>query len=71
MKATYKGRQYDVEYIGETRFGSRAKLAYPDDPDKTFWVDADAIEIDEPRRSLPQRKEALEELRRRRAKKKT
>lgn len=38
MFAIYKGRKYRLEYIGETKFGYRAKLSFQDGF-KKFWVD--------------------------------
>jgi hypothetical protein len=40
--ATYKGRVYRLEYVGATKFGRRAKLAFLDGS-KEFWVDAAAV----------------------------
>ena len=37
--ATYKGKTYRLEYLGPTKFGRRAKLAFMDGS-KEFWVDA-------------------------------
>lgn len=37
--AYYKGRKYKLEYIGETKFGYRAKLAFQNGIQK-FWVGA-------------------------------
>lgn len=36
--AIYKGRKYKLEYLGPTKFGYRAKLAFQDGS-KSFWVD--------------------------------
>lgn len=38
----YKMRKYKLEYIGETKFGYRAKLAFQDGS-KSFWVDANLV----------------------------
>lgn len=46
--ATYKGRTYRLLYLGDTKFGKRAKLGFSDGS-KTFWADAGAIrETDSP-----------------------
>lgn len=37
--AQYKGRTYRLLYIGQTKFGRRAKLGFTDGS-KEFWVDA-------------------------------
>lgn len=37
--AMYKGKKYRVEFIGETKFGRRAKLSFMDGS-KQFWVPA-------------------------------
>lgn len=42
-EATYKGRKYALKYLGDTRHGRRAKLAFTD-LSKEFWVDAKALE---------------------------
>lgn len=43
-KATYKGRPYLLLWLGETRRGPAAKLAFSDGS-KTFWADASAVEV--------------------------
>lgn len=40
--AVYKGREYRLMFLGDTKFGKRAKLAFTDGS-KEFWVPADAI----------------------------
>ncbi len=40
--AIYKTRKYKLEYIGETKFGYRAKLVFQDGS-KNFWVDANLL----------------------------
>lgn len=40
--ATYKGRTYRLEFLGDTKFGRRAKLAFLDGS-KNFWVDASLV----------------------------
>lgn len=40
--ASYKGRTYRLEYLGATKFGRRAKLAFLDGS-KEFWVDASTV----------------------------
>lgn len=37
--ATYKGKKYRLEFMGETKFGKRAKLGFMDGS-KQFWVSA-------------------------------
>ena len=37
--ATYKGKTYRLVFIGETKFGRRAKLSFTDGT-KEFWVNA-------------------------------
>lgn len=67
-RATYKGRDYALLWKGPTQYGERAKLAFPDDLEETFWIDAarvEAIEIfptevgnrrpQRPRQSRPRR----------------
>lgn len=39
---TYKGRQYNLLFKGQTKFGYKAKLAFLDGS-KEFWVDASEI----------------------------
>ena len=41
-KATYKGRTYRLDWVGQTRYGRRAKLSFMDGS-KSFWVDASKI----------------------------
>lgn len=43
-KATYKGRPYLLLWLGETRRGQAAKLAFADGS-KVFWADAGAVEV--------------------------
>lgn len=43
-KVVYKSRQYVLHYIGDTKFGFRAKLYSPEYGD-SFWVDADQVII--------------------------
>ena len=40
--ATYKGRTYRLRFLGDTKFGRRAKLAFLDGS-KEFWVDASLV----------------------------
>lgn len=40
--ATYKGRKYLLKFLGKTKFGRRAKLAFLDGS-KEFWVSADLV----------------------------
>lgn len=40
--ATYKGHTYRLLFVGDTRFGRRAKLGFVDGS-KEFWVDASAV----------------------------
>lgn len=40
--AQYKGRTYRLAYIGQTKFGRRAKLQFMDGS-KEFWVDASLV----------------------------
>lgn len=40
--ATYKGKTYRLEFLGDTKFGRRAKLAFMDGS-KEFWVAADLV----------------------------
>lgn len=67
-RAAYKGRDYALLWKGPTQYGDRVKLAFPDDLDETFWIDAakvEAIEIfstsagdrppQRPRQSRPRR----------------
>jgi len=42
--ATYKGRKYRVNWIGDTKYGRRAKLSFFDGS-REFWVDASAITV--------------------------
>ncbi len=42
--ATYKGKAYRLEFIGRTKFGQKAKLAFMDGS-KEFWVDAAAVTV--------------------------
>lgn len=44
---TYKGKKYRVEFLGQTKFGRRAKLAFFSGG-KSFWVDASAVSLAEP-----------------------
>jgi hypothetical protein len=41
--ASYKGKTYRLLFMGKTRFGERAKLAFMDGS-KVFWVKASAVE---------------------------
>lgn len=43
-RATYKGRDYAVLWKGPTQYGDRVKLAFPDDLEETFWIDAARVE---------------------------
>ena len=38
----YKNKKYQMEYLGETRFGYRAKLKFIDGT-KEFWVDGNMV----------------------------
>lgn len=40
--ATYKGRTYLLRFLGTTKFGLKAKLAFLDGS-KEFWVDSNLI----------------------------
>lgn len=40
--ATYKGRTYKLLFLGQTKFGRRAKLGFTDGS-KEFWVPADDV----------------------------
>lgn len=42
--ATYKGRTYTLLFLGDTKFGRRAKLAFRDGS-KEFWVPAAAVTV--------------------------
>lgn len=42
--AVYKGRDYALLYHGATQYGERMKLAFTDNLDETFWIDADRAE---------------------------
>lgn len=42
--ATYKGKTYLVKFLGDTKFGRRAKLAFLDGS-KEFWVSASDITV--------------------------
>jgi hypothetical protein len=42
--ANYKGKTYRCEYIGATKFGRRARLAFMDGS-KEFWVDASLVTL--------------------------
>lgn len=42
MLVTYKGRQYKQLFVGPTKFGRRAKLAFLDGGTE-FWVDAKLV----------------------------
>lgn len=42
--AVYRGRRYRLEFIGETKFGRRAKLGFFDGS-KSFWVDASLVSV--------------------------
>lgn len=44
--ATYKGKKYKCLWVGETKFGRRAHLAFFSG-DKDFWVGADLCQISE------------------------
>ena len=41
--ASYKGRTYKLLFVGDTKFGKRAKLGFMDGS-KEFWVSADAVQ---------------------------
>jgi hypothetical protein len=45
--AVYKDRKYNCLYVGNTKFGRRAKLAFFDGS-KEFWVDAGKITVTSP-----------------------
>ena len=50
--ATYKGKTYLLKFLGETKFGRRAKLAFRDGS-KEFWVEAKLVsECSAPANSL-------------------
>ena len=40
--AMYKGKHYRLDYLGNTRYGRRAKLSFFNGR-RSFWVNADAI----------------------------
>jgi hypothetical protein len=40
--ATYKGKTYRLLYLGSTKYGRRAKLAFRDGS-KEFWVAAELV----------------------------
>ena len=40
--AAYKGKTYRLEFLGETKFGKRAKLSFLDGT-KEFWVAAELV----------------------------
>jgi hypothetical protein len=40
----YKGREYRLAWLGDTKYGRRAKLQFKDGS-KEFWVAADAVEL--------------------------
>ena len=42
--ASYKNRNYKLLFIGNTKFGRRAKLSFFDGS-KEFWVDASLISV--------------------------
>lgn len=42
--ATYKGKTYNLAYIGQTKYGRRAKLAFLNGS-KEFWVDASLVTV--------------------------
>lgn len=48
--ALYKGRKYRLMWIGKTKYGQRAHLAFFDGS-RDFWVDAGAVEVSESTRS--------------------
>ena len=53
--AEYKGRHYLVLYMGRTKFGCRAKLAYVDGS-KEFWCNAsDVVVLDSQERRSTRR----------------
>lgn len=45
--AIYKDRTYALLWLGATKFGERAKLAFEDDLDQSFWVDASRLDAHE------------------------
>jgi hypothetical protein len=45
--ATYKGRKYKLCFLGDTKFGRRAKLSFWDGS-KEFWVSADLVQVVNP-----------------------
>ncbi len=44
--ANYKGRTYQLKFIGKTKFGDKAKLAFMDGS-KEFWVDSNLVTVDD------------------------
>ena len=48
--AVYKGRKYALKFIGPTKYGRRAHLAFFDGS-RDFWVDANQVEVQESTRS--------------------
>lgn len=46
--ATYKGKSYRLAWIGQTKYGERAKLAFFDGS-REFWVDATKVQVSEGR----------------------
>lgn len=49
--ATYKGKSYRLLFLGDTKYGRRAKLAFFDGS-REFWVDASKVQV---RESSPNR----------------
>lgn len=52
--AVYKGRKYKLKFLGQTKYGKRAQLAFLDGS-KTFWVPADSISDIEEKPSASER----------------
>lgn len=48
--ATYKGRKYRLMWVGKTKYGQRAHLAFFDGS-RDFWVNADLVSVSESTRS--------------------
>ena len=42
--AIYKGKTYNLLFLGTTKFGKKAKLGFLND-EKDFWVDASLVEV--------------------------
>lgn len=47
--ATYNGREYRVLGFNRRRGVRKVRLAFPDNPRKTFWVDARSVHLTQER----------------------